>query len=84
MALLGSNIKNYFGRALILPFTVLLCHKVETFIWFMFVIVASQMGVAINVIYRCLYEDWDLYTALAPDSASGTFYTFCMVMVASL
>ena len=80
----GSKIRNYFLKAIVLPFTVLFCHKVETFIWLMFVIVASQMGVFINVIYRCLYKDWDFFTALGPDSASGTFYTFCMVMVASL
>lgn len=79
----GSESEKYWLRAVILPFTILWCHKVETFIWFMFVIVASQMGVAINVIYR-LYKGWDLDMALAPDSYSGTFYTFCMVMVASL
>lgn len=73
-----------FLKGLIGPFEVCRYHKVDTFIWFMFTLVASQLGTIINVINRVVFMGWDFQVALCPESASGTFYTFALVMISSL
>lgn len=50
----------------------------------MFVILAGQLGSIINVIRRSVFLGWDVSVALIPDSVSGTFYTFSLVLIASL
>lgn len=79
-----AKIKNNFLRALISPFCVCFDHKVESFIWLMFVIVAGQLGTIINVSKRWVFGDWDICASLGPDTASGSFYTFALVLIASL
>lgn len=73
-----------FLKKIIGPFAVCRYHKVDTFVWFMFTLVASQLGVIINLIYRWVFMGWDFQAAFCPESASGTFYTFALVMVSSL
>lgn len=81
-----ANIESKFLRSIVSPFCIC-CHKkhaVETFVWVMFVLVASQLGTIINLIKRWIFGGWDFQVALAPDSASGSFYTFSLVLMASL
>ncbi len=66
------------------PIIVCWYHKVDAFIWLMFTLVASQLGTIINVINRMVFQGWDFQVALCPESASGTFYTFALVMISSL
>lgn len=73
-----------FIKKIIGPFVVCRYHKIDTFVWFMFTLVASQLGVIINLIYRWVFMGWDFQAALCPESATGTFYTFALVMVSSL
>lgn len=73
-----------FLKGFVGPFEVCRYHKVDTFIWFMLTLVASQLGTIINVINRVVFLGWDFQVALCPESASGTFYTFALVMISSL
>lgn len=72
-------LKGIFG-----PFKVCKDHKVDMFIWLMFTLVASQLGTIINVINRVIFQGWDFQAALCPESASGNFYIFALVMISSL
>ena len=70
--------------AIILPFKLLAKHKLNTFIWLMFVIIGGQLGTIFNLISRCIIHQGTFQEALAQDSATGSFYTFSIVMFASL
>ena len=80
----SSKLKSPFGRAIIGPFETFRFHKLELFIWLAFVLVASLLGVIINLIKRVGFDGWDFEVALGPDSAAGSFYTFAIVMFSSL
>lgn len=84
MAFKSSKIKSPFWRSLFAPFEAFFFHKLEFFIWFAFVLVASLFGIIINLVKRCCFNGWDFQAALGPDSVSGSFYTFSMVMLSSL
>ena len=73
-----------FLKFLYVPMIMCWYHKVDAFIWLMFTLVASQLGTIINVINRTVFQGWDFQVALCPESASGTFYTFALVMISSL
>lgn len=80
----SSRINNTFLRAILAPLETLLFHKLELFLWFAFVNVAGLLGVIINIIKRWIFDGWDFFVALGPDSAAGSFYTFSLVMISSL
>lgn len=80
----SSRINNIFLRVILAPLETLLFHKVELFLWFAFVIVAGLLGIIINIIKRWIFDGWDFFVALGPDSAAGSFYTFSLVMISSL
>lgn len=80
----SSKLKSPFWRAIIGPFETFRFHKLELVIWFAFVLVASLLGVIINLIKRVGFDGWDFKVALGPDSAAGSFYTFAIVMFSSL
>lgn len=80
----SSRINNTFLRAILAPLETLLFHKLELFLWFSFVIVAGLLGVIINIIKRWIFDGWDFFVALGPDSAAGSFYTFSLVIISSL
>lgn len=69
---------------IITPFLIIRYHLHDFFLWFVFVILASQLGIIINVIRRWGFDGNGFQEALVPDCASGNFYTFCIVMCASL
>lgn len=80
----SSRLNNILLRAILAPLETLLFHKVELFLWFAFVIVAGLLGIIINIIKRWIFDGWDFFVALGPDSAAGSFYTFSLVMISSL
>lgn len=82
--LLYKRIKNKFWRAILAPFLICFEHKIEFFLWVMYVIFAGLLGVVINVIRRVIFLNWDIMPAIAPESSSGSFYTFSLVLIASL
>lgn len=84
MMLKSSKIKNPLWRSVFAPFEAVRCHKLETFIWFSFVLVAGLLGIIINVIKRFVFDGQGILVALGPDSAAGSFYTFSMVTFSSL
>lgn len=76
--------RSNFTKGIIGPFVVCCKKPVEFFLWFMFVIVAGQLGTIINVVKRCLFDGQSLSVALCPDSMAGNFYTFSLVLLSSL
>lgn len=58
-------------------------HRLDFFLWFLFVVIAGQLGTIINFINRCVFGGWKLSQSLLADSASGNFYTFALVLVTS-
>lgn len=81
-----ANKDNKVWGAIFVPFIVCFKHKVEFFLWGMFVVVAGQLGTIINVVNRTLFQnpDWSFAQALYPDSVFGSFYTYALVLIASL
>lgn len=80
-----AKIKCSFLRSLLSPFCIVFqYHLTELFIWVVYILIASQLGTIINVIWRWRFNGWTLQAALVPDTMSGSFYTFCLVMVSSL
>lgn len=76
--------KNKFLGKLLVPFIVCFNHKGDFFLWGMFVIVAGQLGTIINIVNRTLFQDWTVAQAIYPDSVFGSFYTYALVLIASL
>ena len=60
--------RSFFIRAILNPIYICKFHKVKTFLWFMFVIVAGQLGTIINIIQRTVFDNWPIGKALIPDS----------------
>ena len=58
-------------------------HRLDFFLWFLFVVIAGQLGTIINFINRCVFGGWYLSQSLLADSVSGNFYTFALVLVTS-
>lgn len=58
-------------------------HRLDFFLWFLFVVIAGQLGTIINFINRCVFDRWTLSQSLLADSVSGNFYTFALVLVTS-
>ena len=58
-------------------------HRLDFFLWFLFVVIAGQLGTIINFINRCVFGGWALSQSLLADSVSGNFYTFALVLVTS-
>lgn len=58
-------------------------HRLDFFLWLLFVVIAGQLGTIINFINRCVFDGWALSQSLLADSASGNFYTFGLVLVTS-
>lgn len=58
-------------------------HRLDFFLWLLFVVIAGQLGTIINFINRCVFDEWALSQSLLADSASGNFYTFGLVLVTS-
>ena len=58
-------------------------HRLDFFLWLLFVVIAGQLGTIINFINRCVFDGWALSQSLLADSVSGNFYTFALVLVTS-
>lgn len=74
-----------FLTSMVEPFKVCYKYISDFFIWIMFVIVAGQMGTIINLVNRLWFQpDWTFAESIYHDSATGSFYTYALVMIASL
>lgn len=73
-----------FWGSVFVPFIVCFKHGIDFFLWIMFVFLAGQLGTIINIVNRTLFQGWNLSQALYPDSVSGSFYTYALVLIASL
>lgn len=72
------------GWTINVPFKTIKKHKVDFFLWFLFVILAGQLGTIINIICRVTYGDWSLLESLYVDSLYGNYFTFALVLMASI
>lgn len=66
------------------PFAIIKDHKLEFAVWLAFVVIAGQLGTIINIIGRVFFDDWELCESLCADSSSGVFYTYSLVLIASI
>lgn len=73
-----------FWGSVFVPFIICFKHGIEFFLWIMFIFLAGQLGTIINIVNRSLFHDWSFPQALYPDSVSGSFYTYALVLIASL
>ena len=78
-----ENLHGFWG-ALFGPFLICFKYASEFFIWAMFILVAGQLGTIINIINRFFFQGWSFSEALYPDSATGNFYTYSLVLIASI
>lgn len=65
------------------PFTVIKSNKLEFFIWFVFTILAGQLGILANIIIRYFSHSISVGYAVYLDSVSGSFYTYAIAISAS-
>jgi hypothetical protein len=79
-----SERENKLWGSLLIPYVVCFKYKVEFFLWIVFIVVAGQLGTIINVVNRKFFMNWDWNLVLYPDSVFGSFYTYALVLIASL
>lgn len=73
-----------FWRALWKPWTIIPNNKLIFFVWFMFTILASQIGTIMNLIIRVINGELSFTQSIYLESINGSFYTFSIVLIASL
>lgn len=76
--------KNKTLKYYLAPFWIIRKHKLEFALWMVFVIFAGQMGTVINIVSRHIFGEMTISQSLLADSVSGNFYTFSLVLIASL
>jgi len=65
------------------PFKIIKSNKLEFFIWFVFTILAGQLGILANIIIRSFTHSMSISQSIYLDSHSGSFYTFSIAIAAS-
>lgn len=65
------------------PFKIIKLNKLEFFIWFVFTILAGQLGILANIIIRYFTHSMSVSQSIYLDSHSGSFYTFSIAIAAS-
>jgi len=65
------------------PFKIIKSNKLEFFIWFVFTIIAGQLGILANIIIRSFTHSISVTQSIYLDSTSGSFYTFSIAIAAS-
>ena len=65
------------------PFKIINSNKLEFFIWFIFTILAGQLGILANIIIRYFTHSISVSQSIYLDSQSGSFYTFSIAIAAS-
>ena len=66
------------------PITVVQHYKTEFTLWFIFTIIAGQLGILVNFIIRYYSYGTSIPTSIYLDSISGSFYIFSIATVASM
>lgn len=85
----GNNFRHRIGGAVKLltePFVTVYQNLYTLFLWFLFSIIAGLLGPLLNVIRYCFMDDSEhpILKAIYNDSYYGSFYTFAIVLTASL
>ncbi|MFQ2272492.1 hypothetical protein [Aeromonas enteropelogenes] len=65
------------------PFRTIKNSKLEFFIWFVFTILAGQLGIVANIIIRYFSYSLPVSQSIYLDSISGSFYTYAIAIAAS-
>ena len=71
-------------ESLLGPFKLILHHKHDFFLWLMYIVIAGLVGVIINIVKLWIFDGKGFQEALLIDSKAGSFYTFSLVICASL
>lgn len=77
-----DKIKEY-SNILVAPLDNIRKNKTESFVWCSLVLAGSFLGVIFNVIKYWRFDGNAFSVSLIPDSQSGSFYTICIVLIAS-
>ncbi len=65
------------------PFVYCWKYLSDTVLWAVFIFFGGLLGVVINLIQRCLFEDLSWSQAIYIDSCCGNFYTYALVLICS-
>lgn len=76
--------KSTFWLSFAKPWKLILRNKMSFFIWFIFTIFAGQIGFILNIIIRVINGKLTLSQCIYLESASGSFYTFSIALIASI
>lgn len=85
MDILNNTVKEITKplRFVLDPFKIIKTNKLEFFIWFVFTILAGQLGILANIIIRYFTHSMPVSQSIYLDSLSGSFYTFSIAIAAS-
>ena len=70
-------------KLLITPLETIGESKIEFTVWFLFTVIAGQLGIIFNIIYRSIFSSYSLEQAIYMDSINGSFYTYSIALLAT-
>ena len=72
---------HFFINCIKRPFLYCWKYLSDTILWAVFIFFGGLLGVVINLIQRCLFEDLSWSQAIYIDSSCGNFYTYALVLI---
>ena len=70
-------------KILIKPFKAIYKNPPIFLIWFLFTILAGQLGIIFNLIIRYINGGYSFYQTIYLDSINGSFYTYSIALLAA-
>ena len=70
-------------KLLITPLGAIGESRIEFAVWFLFTVIAGQLGIIFNIIYRSIFSSYSLKQAIYMDSINGSFYTYSIALLAT-
>lgn len=78
-----KNTKKGIFELLITPLKTIGDSGIEFTVWFLFTVLAGQLGIIFNIIYRSIFSSYSLEQAIYMDSINGSFYTYSIALLAT-
>lgn len=74
---------NGISKILIKPFKTIFNNLPIFLIWFLFTVLAGQLGIICNLIIRYINSDYSFSQTIYLDSVNGSFYTYSIALLAA-
>ena len=74
---------NKFLKSIWRPFQLCYQNKSKTILWAIYILFGGLLGVAINLIGRCVFGNMTMMEAIYVESVNGTFYTYSIVLISA-